>query len=169
MPPLRSAAALLLVAIVLGAAGCGGSSGPSQEDRQSEQRWRSGFGRWGNDMVAALNGISVLFSNPSFVDRLQRGDARTSARLATYERRLDTCGSRVRALGDAPEALAQAREDALRACVLLERGSRQVRRGVTEWQGGRGIDGIDAATNTLGVAQDEIQRARGALGSAPDE
>src|SRR3954447_15908764 len=42
VPPLRSAAALLLVAVVLGAvvlgaAGCGGSSGQGQDDRQSEQ------------------------------------------------------------------------------------------------------------------------------------
>jgi len=160
---------LALVALGFGGAACGGSSGTSQARQQAEQRWRTGLNRWGNDMVAALNGISLLFSNATFVDRLQRGDASTTARLAGYERRLATCGARVRGLGDAPDGFADAHDEALRACVSLERGARQVRRGIVQWQSGRGIDGIDAATNTLGFGQDLVQRARAELNAAPDE
>jgi hypothetical protein len=171
MPSPRTVAAccLAVLALGLGGAACGGSSGPSQEEQQAARDWRTGFSRWGNDMISALNGISILFSNASTVDLLQRRDARTVGRLARFEQQLSTCGSRVRGLGEPPETLARAREEALLACTNLERGSRQVRRGVTDWQDGRGIDGIDLATNTLGAGQDGIARARAELTKPRDE
>jgi len=119
MSPVKLAAACLLAFLALGAAGCGGSSGPSEAEQQAAQRWRAGFSRWGNDMLTALNGISVLFSNATHVDRLQRGDARTTARLAALEQRLATCGDRIRGLGVAPDELTAAREEALRECDSL--------------------------------------------------
>jgi hypothetical protein len=172
MPQVRTAAAslLALVALGLGGTACGGGTkAPSEAEQKAEAQWRTGFSRWGNDMIAALNGISILFSSPGTVDQLQRREARTIARLAAFERRLATCGARVRGLGAAPENLVGVREEALRACVNLERGSRQVRRGVTDWQNGRGIDGIDVATNTLGAGQDGILRARAELRAPRDE
>jgi hypothetical protein len=62
-------------------------------------------------MISALNGISILFSNASTVDLLQRRNARVVGRLARYEQQLATCGDRVRGLGAAPETLARARAE----------------------------------------------------------
>ena len=117
-------------------------------------------------MVGALNGISVLFSDAGNVDKLQRGQPRAIARLARLERTLRSCGAAVRRLGPAPDAFAQTRKEALRTCVSLERGAREVKTGIEAWQNGLGIDGIDRATETLSTGQDGIGRTRAELKAA---
>ena len=158
-----AAVAFAVLALGLGAAACGGG-GQSKEDKaaqvRAEHRWRSGLMGWSEDMGGAMNGISLLFSNPGSVDRLQRGNPRTMAQLARFERILSRCGATVIGLGPAPEALGPARKAALRACVSLERGAREVRTGIEDWKNGLTGVGINRASETLSTGQDGLARAR---------
>jgi hypothetical protein len=158
----RTAAAIGLIALAcaLGGAACGGSSKEETAGQQTEARWRNGLTRWSNDMLGALNGISLLFSTPRRVDQLQRGEATTSAALVRFERELSGCSAQVNRLGPPPSGLELAQAVALRACTELEQGSTLVRQGVADWQGGLTQAGINAATSTLGAGQDGVARAR---------
>ncbi len=159
----RHAVALALAAAVLGfgVTGCGGADSSSERATEAAQtQWRSGLTKWSNEMIRALNGISVLFSTPRTVELLQRRDQRTNARLERLQETLEGCAAKVRRLGPAPEPLAEARRYAIRACSALERGSRLVRAGVEEWQNGLGMEHLNEGTELLGTGQEAIVLAR---------
>jgi hypothetical protein len=170
------AVAVALAALVLGGgtAGCGGGQSASERadeaaKRQIETRWRTGFVRWSGDMIAALNAISVLFSDSQSVALLLERDAKTIARLARLEETLAGCGDVVRRLGPAPELFADAHQDAVRACTSLESGTRIVRDGVEAWQNGLGYDRLNEGTELLGEGQNTILRAQSELESSDED
>ena len=153
-------------AVAAAGTGCGGG-GPSQEERAAEQaeqraqtQWRNGLTRWSNQMISALIAISVMFSDVHTVDLLQRGDALVAARLDRLERKLAGCTSAVERLGPPPELYEPAHRQALRACGNLEKGTRQVRAGIAEWQQGLTQAALNEATATLGEGQSGVLRAR---------
>jgi hypothetical protein len=165
---LAPTSAVVLAALVfgLGAASCGGGGQSEEEaaaDRQAQVRWQTGLARWRADMLGALNGISLLLSTAASVDLLRSGDVRTTARLDGFEQRLAACHVTIGRLGEAPESLAAARREALRACRSLESGAQLVHDGVASWRIGRGDASISRATETLGDGQRGVERVRLAL------
>lgn len=116
-------------------------------------------------MNAAVDALSLVFSSPADVRGIQAGDKKVGAKVTAIELTLLACTARVTALGVAPAALLPARAQALIACKQLEQGASLVRAGVTEIQGGRGVDLFDRASDPLGTGQDGVRRA--ALEASP--
>jgi hypothetical protein len=156
----RTAAAAL---IILSLAGCGKSAAKKQQDAAAAAaaaHWRSGLTHWGASMQGAINGLSVLFSDPASVRGLQAGDKRTGAKLARFEHTLSGCTAAVERIGSAPAAFAASRREALRACTDLEHGAELVRTGITQLQHGLGVDLLNQSSAALGTGEDEVRRAK---------
>ena len=120
--------------------------------------WRAGLVRWNRQMIAALNGLSVLFSEPGPVARLAASDPATGAKFASLDETLADCSARVSALGPAPPGLEVAHDIALRACVSLERGARLARAGVSSLQRGLGSIALDRATEPFEHRPERAER-----------
>src|SRR5713101_6059648 len=88
--------------IVLALAGCGGHAVKTQQPTAAETHWRSGLVSWGTNMKQAINGISVLFSQPSSVRAIEGGEHRTAVKLGRFEDALSGCAAAIQRLGDAP-------------------------------------------------------------------
>ena len=116
---LAHSAAVVLTALACGlaAAACGG--GTSQADRAAQARWQAGVPRWHDEMVGALNQISLMLSNPQTVEDLHKGKAPALAQLDRYERRLEGCADTIGRFGEAPGDLEAVRKEAMRACHAL--------------------------------------------------
>src|SRR5205823_3934049 len=99
----RGLATVAILVFVL--AGCGGGSSVSSQEKVTAARWASGLRHWGSGMTRAINGISVLFSQPAAVRGIQAGDRRVEQTLARYERTLAGCSAQVRRLGAPPAEL----------------------------------------------------------------
>jgi hypothetical protein len=136
-------------------------------ERAQAVRWSAGLRRWGGDVRAALDGLSVLFSNQAALDSIQSRKTRAHAALLRYEQTLTTCSATVRRLGAPPTALRTARREALRACASLEEGARVVRRSVREVEHGRMPDLLTEAADPLGAGEDGVRRALLDLAPAP--
>ena len=115
-------------------------------------------------MKGAINGISVLFSQPADVRGIQAGNHRIGAALLRYEETLAQCSSRVKRLGSPPASLVLAKREALHACVSLERAAELIRKGVTAFQQGRGPDVLNATGEPLSAGEDGVRRAQLDLG-----
>ena len=163
-----SALTLVLLTLLVAAAACGGGGGKQGNTAEARAvvHWRAGLVRWNRQMIAALNGLSVLFSQPGPVTRLAASDPDTGARFASLDGTLADCSARVSALGPAPPGLEVARRLALRACVNLERGARLARAGVSSLQRGLGSIALDRATEPLSTGQNELSAAATALRSS---
>jgi hypothetical protein len=157
--------ALALVCLVLAA--CGGkaashtTSSPQSAaaERAHAARWSAGLRRWGNDIRAALDGISVLFAEQASLDSIESRKPRTQAALLRYEHTLTSCSATIRRLGAPPVILRPARREALRACVSLEEGARVVEKSVREVERGLMPEIIGDAGDPLGVGEDGVRRA----------
>ena len=105
-----SALTLVLLTLLVAAAACGGGGGSMDTaEARAVVHWRAGLVRWNRQMIAALNGLSVLFSQPGPVTRLAASDPGTGARFASLDGTLADCSARVSALGPAPPGLEVAR------------------------------------------------------------
>ena len=142
-------------------AGCGGgSSATRSQERAAAAQWAGGLRHWGSGMSRAINGISVLFSEPAAVRGIQAGDRRVEEELARYERTLAGCSAQVRRLGAPPAALVLADREALHACKSLERAAALVRRGVSDVQQGLGFDVLNGTDEPLSAGEDGVRRAQ---------
>jgi hypothetical protein len=155
----RVLAAALLVVILAACGGEGGDSSTQQTTSAATVRWQAGLRAWGTGIRGAIDGISLLFSRPAAVRRIESGDVGTVAALRRLERTLAACTARVERLGAAPPPLRIARAEALHACVSLERASRLIRRGVAQVQGGRGVVLLDLSGDSLAEGADGVRRA----------
>jgi hypothetical protein len=157
---IRHLLAAALVAVALAGCGGGGSStSGSEADKAVAARWATGLHAWGSAMNRSINGISILFSQPSDVRGIQAGSRRVGVLLARYERTLANCSSRVRRLGAAPASLTLAKGEALHACISLERAASLIRRGVTAFQQGLGPDLLNSTSEPLSAGEDGVRRA----------
>jgi hypothetical protein len=145
--------------IVLALAACGGHTAKKQVPTAAEAHWRSGLVSWGASMRQAINGISVLFSQPSSVRGVESGDRRTAAKLRGFEDRLSGCAAAIQQLGDAPTTFTTARHEALRACAALQHGAALIRAGVRQIQHGLGVELLTRSSEALTVGQDSVRRA----------
>jgi hypothetical protein len=162
----RVLAAALLVVILVACGGEGGGSSTQETTSAATVRWQAGLRAWGTDMRGAINGISLLFSRPADVRRIESGDLGTGAALRRLERALAACTARVQRLGPAPPPLRLARAEALHACVSLERAAGLIRRGVTQVQGGQGVTLLNLSGASLARGEDGVRRAVLDLSSA---
>jgi hypothetical protein len=151
--------------IVLALAACGGHE-VKQQPTAAETHWRSGLVTWGASMTQAVNGLSVLFSQPASVRAIEGGERRTAVKLGGFEDTLSGCGAALRRLGDAPAAFSAARRDALRACAALQQGAALIRAGVRQIQHGLGFDLLARSSDALTAGQDGVRRAKLDLRSA---
>jgi hypothetical protein len=154
-------AAVALLALMVAA--CGGNAAKQQQqtaDAAAAAHWRIGLTHWGATMVSAIDGISLVFSNPASVRGLQSGDKRTIARIDRLEHTLLGCTSALERIGPVPVALAASRREAQLACASLERGATLVRLGITQVQRGLGVDLLNRSSAPLGAGQEAIRRAK---------
>ena len=119
---------------------------------------RTGLLAWRREMLAALDGISVLFETQNSVASLIAPGSPQARSLGRDERLLAGCSGRVTQLGVLPRSFQLARRYALAACMSLERGGRLV---VAAVQGlRRGLSGsLDEATVPLSNGQNEMSVA----------
>ena len=160
----------LAVLIVLALAACGGSAAKQRQEKATaaaEAQWRTALTSWGTSMTRALNGISVVFSQPAQVKGIEASDPRTLARLRRLEQTLLGCTVAVTRLGDAPATLADSHREALHACLALEQGASLVRSGVREVQNGLGVDLLNRSSVSLAAGQDGVRRAELDLTPSP--
>jgi hypothetical protein len=150
---------LAAASIVLALAACGGNAAKKQQPTAAETHWRSGLVSWGASMTRAINGISVLFSQPSSVRAIESGDRRIAAKLRRFEGTLSGCGAAIGRLGAPPPALATARDEARRACAALQQGAALVRAGVRQVQHGQGFDLLTRSSDALAAGQESLRRA----------
>jgi len=152
---------VLLAALVLSLAACGGGSGSktTQEDKAVAARWASGLHAWGSGMNHVIDGLSILFSQPADVRGIQAGDRRIGLLLARYEHTLAACSARVQKLGAAPASLELARKEALHACISLEHAATLIRNGIKEFQHGLGPDVLNSTSDPLSACEDGVRRA----------
>src|SRR5262249_54866303 len=155
-----AAVALTALACGLGAAACGGASA---DDKAAQTRWQQGVPRWHDEMVNALNQISVMLSSPRTVENLHNGKAGALAQLDRYESRLEGCADAIGKLGEAPGDLEPVRKEAMKACHALTRGAGLVRDGVNGWQVGMGGRAINRANVALGNGQRAVERVKSRL------
>jgi hypothetical protein len=155
----RVLVAALLVVMLAACGGEGGDSSTQQTTPTATVRWQSGLRAWGTGIRRAINGISVLFSRPADVRRIESGDVRAVAALRRFERTLAACTDRVQQLGAAPPPLRIARAEALHACISLERAAGLIRRGVAQVQGGQGLTLLDLSGASLAAGEDGVRRA----------
>jgi hypothetical protein len=164
------AGTLVVLAFVLGTTGCGDSAKKKEAaaaQARAAAHWRAGLVLWRKEMLGALNGISLLFSNKDSVQLLLAADPKTGARLDGYDATLAGCSAVISGLGPAPVELADARRSALQACASLETGARLVRAGMKDLQGGLGSDVVSRATVPLSAGQNELDVAASEARHAP--
>jgi hypothetical protein len=162
-----AAVALTAIACGLGAAACGGGGGRSEDEQAAQARWQAGVPEWRNDMVGALNQLSLMLSSPQTVDDLHLGKPAAMARLARHEQSLESCAATIEGFGDAPGVLEAVRREALQACRALARGAELVRDGVAAWRAGiRSNRDINRANTALGNGQRRVARASSQLRQA---
>jgi len=111
-------------------------------------------------MQRAIDGISVLFSRPADVRRIQAGEPGVGRVLRRYERTLAACSDRVRRLGTPPDSLVLAHREALHACVSLERAAVLIGKGVSAFQRGLGPDVLNTTAQPLSDGEDGVRRAQ---------
>jgi hypothetical protein len=154
--------AVAVAVLVLALAACGGRGADSSQTPSANAagvRWSAGLHAWGVRMNRAIDGISVLFSQPADVRGIQSGNARVGAILARYEETLGGCSILVARLGAPPPALVLARREALHACASLEHAADLVRSGVRRFQQGLGPDVLDNTSEPLSAGEDGVRRA----------
>ena len=149
------AAALIVVAL----AACGGHTAKKPQPTAAETHWRSGLVSWGASMRHAINGISVLFSQPSSVRAIEGGERRTAVKLGRLEATLSGCSAALQRLGDVPPTFATAHHEALRACAALQQGAALIRAGVRQTQHGLGVDLLTRSSDALAAGEDSVRRA----------
>jgi hypothetical protein len=151
------AAALVALALVA----CGGHAAKKQQQSTAaETHWRSGIVSWSTSMTQAINGLSVLFSQPSSVRAIEGGEPRMAVKLRRLEDTLTGCAAAIQRLGDAPATFAAAHHEALRACAALQQGSALVRAGVRQIQHGLGFDLLTRSSDALASGQDSVRRVK---------
>jgi hypothetical protein len=162
--------AVLVPALALGVAACGGSSKSTRPKpialKTIETRWRTGLVQWRREMLKALDGLSLVFATNGSVAELSHQQSRASARLSLFEGRLQTCTDQVHELGPAPEPFVQARVYALEACKRLKEGVGKVDQVVADLRHGFAVDPIDPIGNAsmlLAAGQTELSTAVQAL------
>jgi hypothetical protein len=165
---MRAAAIGVAVLVIgLGASGCGGASGSEATSTAARDRaiasYRAGLRTWGQQMITALNDMSVLFSTQASVARIETADTAVDAKLDRLERTLTGCTAAIERLGRPPVVFVPARLHALRACVSLEKGAKLVELGVKEFRGGLGVQRFTDAAGPLGDGQDDIGVVRSEL------
>jgi hypothetical protein len=147
--------------VVFVLAGCGdGSNATRKKEEAAAVRWAGGLRHWGSGMTRAINGISVLFSQPAAVRGIQAGDRRVEQELARYERTLAACSAQVERLGTPPVTLVLPQHEALHACKSLERAAALIRSGVSDVQRGLGYDVLNATDEPLSAGEDGVRRAQ---------
>ncbi len=114
---------------------------------------------WGASMTRAIDGISLIFSQPSSVRGVESGDRRTAVKLHRLENALSGCAAAIQKLGEAPATFAGAHRQALRACAALQHGSALIRAGVRQVQHGLGFDLLTQSSDALATGQDSVRRA----------
>ncbi len=125
----------------------------------AETQWRSGLVKWGASMRVAINGISVLFSQPASVRAIEAGNRRTAVKLRRFEDTLSGCAAAIRRLGGPPPIFAVAHHQALRACAALQHGAALIRAGVRQIQHGLGVDLLTQSSDALATGQESVRRA----------
>jgi hypothetical protein len=110
-------------------------------------------------MTRAINGVSVLFSQPASVRGIDAGDLHTAAKLRRFEDTLSGCATAIQRLGNVPATFATAQHEALRACAALQQGAALIRAGVRQVQHGLGFDLLARSSDPLAAGQDNIRRA----------
>jgi len=163
------ALAILVLACVLGGAGCGGGKNESAAlQARTAARWRSGLLTWNHRMLHALDEISLLLSTQEAIATLDEPHSKVRSALAPFELTLAGCSATVERLGPEPQALAAARGYALAACANLERGDRLIEAAVHGLSSGAGGD-LESATAPLSDGQSEMMVATQTLApsSAP--
>jgi len=163
---------LVILALTLGAAACGGTSAKTTtsavERKVAEAHWRVGLGRWRASMLRALDGISLIFSREASVAKLEVRHSETSDRLERYEFTLANCSVVLRELGPVPQRLQLSGQYAGQACDALQRGTLLVVRAVSELGRVASVDPLDEASVPLGAGQSELTTAtRAALEIPP--
>jgi hypothetical protein len=161
-PTKRHLAALAFVVCVLAGCGGGGDSGNTTSAGKgvTVTQWAGGLRQWGHGMQRAIDGISVLFSRPADVRKIQAGEPSVGRVLRRYERTLAACSDRVRRLGTPPASLMLAHREALHACVSLERASVLIGKGVAAFQRGLGPDVVNTTAQPLSDGEDGVRRAQ---------
>jgi hypothetical protein len=160
-PTKRHLAALVFVVCVLAGCGGGGSAtSTSAEKGATAAQWAGGLRRWGLGMQRAIDGLSVLFSRPADVRRIEAGEPRVGRTLRRYERTLAACSERVRRLGTPPTSFVLAHREALHACVSLERAAVLIGKGVAAFQQGLGPDVLNTTAEPLSAGEDGVRRAQ---------
>jgi hypothetical protein len=157
----------VLLVLALGASACGGGRKAGTTTTAAETRaivtYRVGLTRWGREMIGALRALSVIFATPASVQQIAAGNRQVGIRLERLERSLAGCTGAVEALGPPPSVYVAVRRHALRACVNLEKGARLVKLGIKKFQGGLGVDGVNAAAGPLNDGQGDIGFVRAEL------
>jgi hypothetical protein len=169
-----AASTLVLLAVALGVAACGGPSAATKthaaEAKALEARWSAGLHRWRHSMQIALDGISVLFSREVTLMSLTERRSSASHRLAGYESTLSRCSLALDGLGPVPPTLVLAARYAGQACTDLEKGAVLVRKAVIGLVNNTLVDPMDPLTDAsvpLGAGQSEIVTATAALTLPP--
>ena len=166
-----AALALLIPALALGAAACGGSGAKTTKTSAAQQRlmekhWRSGFVLWRRQTQHALDGLSVIFSTQATLQGIRKAGTHLSASLSGYEATLLGCSRTIHSLGPVPEVFSTAGRYALRACKSLEKGERMVEGVVGDLRHGGGFDTLDplsGAGDVLSTGQAQLTTANTAL------
>jgi hypothetical protein len=169
-----AALALVLPALALGAAACGGSGGGSTKTSAAQQRiaenhWRSGFVLWRRKTQNALDGISVIFSTQASLDGIRKPGTHLSSTLVVFEATLLGCSRTIHSLGPVPDVFATAGRYAVRACKSLEKGEHAVEGVVGSLRRGAGFDTLDplsGAGDLLSTGQAELTTAGRSVESA---
>jgi hypothetical protein len=156
---VAAVALLVLVLAACGGRGSGTSQGTTTHAAAVAARWSSGLHAWGTRMNRAIDGLSVLFSQPADVRGIQAGNARVGAILTRYEQTLDACSIYVARLGTPPAALVLARREALHACSSLQHAADLIRSGVRQFQQGLGPDVLNDTSAPLSAGEDGVRRA----------
>jgi hypothetical protein len=156
-----AARVLALTLLVLALAACGSNDAHKSQSNaaRAAAQWSGGLRHWGSRITDAIDGISLLFSQPSSVRGIQAGNLRIGAMLAKYERTLAACSARVERLGTPPASLVLAKREALHACISLERAAVLIRKGIAAFQHGLGPELLNGTGDPLTAGEDGIRRA----------
>jgi hypothetical protein len=149
--------ASVVLVVALGSSGCGSSGGSRSSTRdRAIASYTVGLQQWGRRMTGALDGLSVLFSTPDDIRRIEAAERTAEAKVARFEQTLASCGVVLGRLGLPPAVLVTARGHALRACANLEKAATLVRRGVRDVQSGLGYEHFGEATTPLSDGQADV-------------
>jgi hypothetical protein len=166
---------LVVLAFALGASACGstthaGTKASAAQLEAAKAHWRAGLGRWQRSMIAALDGISVLFSTETTLVDLQADHSHATLKLAAFESTLTNCDEALAQIGPVPPSFALSGRYASRACKNLELGERMVEQAVRQMKDNTLIDPMDplhSASGPLATGQQEIVTASAALAPEP--